>query len=167
LIRYALLIDPIVQRTYTTPWKRVMAFLRRKGRSHYLLHNIRNEGRVRQLYLACLGSRPEITQATVRPVRRKYPNLRIVWHKLRAAASPRPRLLPHRRAPLREMRDMPRSLERDFSELDRRAIQPAADSPQGNEILLHLKHLRGTINVTLQRCRRCKHPSEWEGRSWR
>ena len=144
-----------------------MAFLRRKGRSHYLLHNIRNEGRIRQLYLACLGSRPEITQATVRPVRRKYPNLPIDCYKLRAAAYPRPRLLPHRRAPLREMCDMLRSLERDLSELDRRAIEPAAASPQVNEILLHLKYLRGTINVTLQRRRRGKHLSEWEGRSWR
>ncbi len=68
-----------------------MAFLRRKGRSHYLLlHNIRNAGRVRQLYLACLGSRPEITEETVRAVRGKYPNLRIDWHKLRAAVSPPP-----------------------------------------------------------------------------
>ena len=35
-----------------------MAFLRRKGNSYYLVHNVREHGKVKQLYLAPLGERP-------------------------------------------------------------------------------------------------------------
>ncbi len=45
-----------------------MAFVRRKGNSYYLVHNVRRDGKVRQLHLARLGERARITDEVVREV---------------------------------------------------------------------------------------------------
>ncbi len=42
-----------------------MAFIRKRGESYYLVHNVRQEGRVRQIHLACLGRRPRISDDVV------------------------------------------------------------------------------------------------------
>ena len=52
-----------------------MAFLRRKGNSYYLVHNVRQRGKVRQIHLARLGDRPRITDEVVRQVTRQHPFL--------------------------------------------------------------------------------------------
>jgi hypothetical protein len=43
-----------------------MAFVRRKGKSFYLVHNVRRGGKVQQLHLARLGDRARITDEVVR-----------------------------------------------------------------------------------------------------
>ncbi len=42
-----------------------MAFVRRKGNSFYLVHNVRRGGKVRQLHLARLGDRARITDEVI------------------------------------------------------------------------------------------------------
>ena len=43
-----------------------MAFVRRKGNTYFLVHNVRRAGKVQQLHLARLGERPRITDDVVR-----------------------------------------------------------------------------------------------------
>ena len=45
-----------------------MAFIRKRGQSYYLVHNVRQDGRVRQLHLARLGRRPHISDDVIRGV---------------------------------------------------------------------------------------------------
>ena len=60
-----------------------MAFLRRKGNTFYLVHNVREGDRVKQLHLAKLGERPRITDDVVRQVTRSYPFVDVNWNELR------------------------------------------------------------------------------------
>jgi len=43
-----------------------MAFVRRKGNSFYLVHNVRKGDKVKQIHLAKLGERAIITDRVVR-----------------------------------------------------------------------------------------------------
>ena len=60
-----------------------MAFVRRKGNSFYLVHNVRRGGKVRQLHLARLGARARITDDLVREVSKKHPFVELNWKTLR------------------------------------------------------------------------------------
>jgi len=60
-----------------------MAFVRRKGNSFYLVHNVRRDGKVRQLHLARLGNRARITDDVVREVSKKHPFVELNWRTLR------------------------------------------------------------------------------------
>lgn len=64
-----------------------MAFVRKKGKSYYLVHNVREDGRVRQVHLACLGNRPRVTEEVVQQVREAHPGLEIDWPAVRQRAS--------------------------------------------------------------------------------
>ncbi len=77
--------------------KRKMAFIRRKGNSYYLVHNVRRGGKVRQLHLARLGERARITDAVVREVTKKHPFVELNWRSL---SQPRPE--PCGKLPIRE-----------------------------------------------------------------
>lgn len=63
-----------------------MAFVRKKGKSFYLVHNVRENGRVRQVHLACLGNRPRVSDEIVRNVEQAHPNLQIDWTTVRNRA---------------------------------------------------------------------------------
>ena len=60
-----------------------MAFVRRKGNTFYLVHNVRHGGKVRQLHLARLGKRARITDQVVREVSKKHPFIDLNWRSLR------------------------------------------------------------------------------------
>ena len=60
-----------------------MAFVRRKGNSFYLVHNVRRGGKVRQLHLARLGDRARITERVVKQVAKKHPFVELNWRALR------------------------------------------------------------------------------------
>src|SRR5258708_20624760 len=60
-----------------------VAFVRRKGNSFYLVHNVRRGGKVRQLHLARLGARARITDDLVREVSKKHPFVELNWKALR------------------------------------------------------------------------------------
>ena len=53
-----------------------MAFVRRKGNTYYLVHNVRRQGKVQQLHLARLGERPRITDDVVRSVQEAAADVR-------------------------------------------------------------------------------------------
>src|ERR1700720_2696021 len=60
-----------------------MAFVRRKGNTFYLVHNVRDGAKVRQLHLARLGKRARITDEVVREVSKKHPFIDLNWRSLR------------------------------------------------------------------------------------
>jgi len=64
-----------------------MAFVRKKGKSYYLVHNVREDGHVRQVHLACLGNRPRISNEVLEQVRQSHPQLQIDWAAVRARAA--------------------------------------------------------------------------------
>ena len=61
-------------------------FLRRKGNTFYLVHNVREGGQVKQLHLAKLGERPRITDDVVRQVTRSYPFVDVNWTRTARAS---------------------------------------------------------------------------------
>jgi len=63
-----------------------MAFVRKKGKSFYLVHNVRENGRVRQVHLACLGNRPRVSEEVVQQVAAAHPDLQIDWSAVRGRA---------------------------------------------------------------------------------
>src|ERR1700685_3614453 len=81
-------IDAVVELKYTTRNKVgseviAMAFVRRKGNTFYLVHNVRHGGKVQQLHLARLGKRARITDGIVREVSKKHPFIDLNWRSLR------------------------------------------------------------------------------------
>src|SRR5713226_9042028 len=60
-----------------------MAFVRRKGNSFYLVHNVRRGGKVKQLHLARLGERARITDEVMREVLKNHPFVELNWNALR------------------------------------------------------------------------------------
>ena len=64
-----------------------MAFVRRKGNSYYLVHNVRRDGKIQQLHLARLGERARITDEVVREVTKKHPFVDLNWNALRERVS--------------------------------------------------------------------------------
>ncbi|HEY8056798.1 MAG TPA: hypothetical protein VIE13_12905 [Terriglobales bacterium] len=64
-----------------------MAFVRKKGKSYYLVHNVREDGHVRQVHLACLGNRPRVSEEVLEQVRQSHPQLQIDWDAVRSRAA--------------------------------------------------------------------------------
>ena len=60
-----------------------MAFVRQKGNSFYLVHNVRKGEKVKQIHLAKLGERAMITDRVVREVTSKHPFVDLNWRALR------------------------------------------------------------------------------------
>ena len=59
-----------------------MAFVRKRGQSYYLVHNVRKGERVEQIHLARLGRRPRISDEVIKGVSSKHPFLRVDWKRL-------------------------------------------------------------------------------------
>ena len=80
-----------------------MAFVRRKGNTYYLVHNVRRDGKVKQLHLAQLGERPRITDDVVRQVSRAYPFVDVNWTALREQVNNRVELFDPKSAYVRKL----------------------------------------------------------------
>lgn len=137
-----------------------MAFIRRKGRSYYLVHNVREDGKVKQLYLARLGSRPRIHDDVVRAVEKKHPLLDIPWQYLREKIS-RHVLNPFESNSryLRAFLENLRSVNLDLADLSPPMLELGADRQTASEILTVLKLLRTTLDIKLNQLRRARHLS--------
>lgn len=137
-----------------------MAFIRRKGRSYYLVHNVREGGKVKQLYLARLGSRPRIPQDVIRTVEKKHPLLHISWRNLQGQVS---RHLIHvfenDRQFLRTFLDSLRSVNLDLADLTPPMLELGADRQTAREFVTVLKLLRATLDIKLDQLRKARHLS--------
>jgi hypothetical protein len=139
-----------------------MAFLRRKGNSYYLVHNVRQRGKVRQIHLARLGDRPRITDEVVRQVTRQHPFLNLNWRQLREQVNSRVELFDARSASVQKLLDSLRSLNLDLADLFPSGLvlsgtsNPKPVEEITGEILLQLRLLHSTVGVKLDQFREAK-----------
>ena len=126
-----------------------MAFVRRRGNAWYLVHNVRRDGKVKQLHLARLGDHPRITDETVRQVSSTYPTLELDWTRLREEAASK---LQHSRPRPQFVQRLVRSLRTvnlDLADLYPTLLQ-WADSPESaGELITYLRLLRNTVESKL------------------
>jgi len=134
-----------------------MAFIRKRGESYYLVHNVRQDGRVRQIHLACLGRRPRISDEVVRGVTSKHPFVQVDWKGLRERASRnvvRPFEFESRY--LRDLILAIRNLHFDLADLPLPVLELTKDRELSAQLIAGLKLLRGTLEVKLQELRKVR-----------
>jgi len=126
-----------------------MAFLRRKGNAYYLVHNVRREGKVKQLHLARLGERPRITDDVVRHVSRAYPFVDVNWTALREAVNSRVDVFDTRSAYVRNLLSVLRNLNLDLADLFPPLLDVSVGRAAGVELVTQLRLLHSTVGVKL------------------
>ncbi|MGH9476668.1 MAG: hypothetical protein ACRD1C_10075 [Terriglobales bacterium] len=135
-----------------------MAFVRKKGKSYYLVHNVREDGHVRQVHLACLGNRPRVSDEVLQQVREAHPQLQIDWAAVRARAAETfmsPFIdLEGVELLIRSMRTLVQDLaELDFDLLRRRMAERAQTyeaEPRIRGLLEEMAELRNQLDLKLK-----------------
>jgi hypothetical protein len=127
-----------------------MAFVRRKGNSFYLVHNVRRGEKVKQLHLARLGEHARITDRVVREVSKKHPFVELNWRALREQINNHQVDLADPNSPavqklVSTLRDLNLELADVFPPILRISESPAV----ARELLLQLRLLQSTIQVKL------------------
>ena len=127
-----------------------VAFVRRKGNSYYLVHNVRRRGKVEQLYLARLGERPRITDVVVREVKQNHPLLDLNWSQLREEVNSRVELFDPRSPYVQQLLNSMRLLNLDLADLSPPLLLLADRANSSHELVTQLRLLRSTVDVKLQ-----------------
>ena len=126
-----------------------MAFVRRKGNSFYLVHNVRRRGKVQQLYLARLGERARITDEVVRQVSKNHPLVELDWRTLREQLNSNLDLGDPNSPAVQKLVSSLRTLNLDLADLFPPLLK-ISDSPEMvQEILIQLRLLHSTIQIKL------------------
>jgi hypothetical protein len=126
-----------------------VAFVRRKGNSYFLVHNVRRQGKVRQLHLARLGERPRITDDVVRQVSRKHPLLDLDWSTLREQVNSRVELFDLRSPFVQNLMHSVRDLNMHLADLSPPMLLLTDRSNSSRELVMQLRLLRSTLDVKL------------------
>jgi len=126
-----------------------MAFLRRKGNTFYLVHNVREGDRVKQLHLAKLGERPRITDDVVRQVSRSYPSVDVDWNELREQVNNRVELYDPESDQVQKLVSNLRTLNLDLADLFPPLLDVAHAPEASQEIITQLRLLHSTVGVKL------------------
>jgi hypothetical protein len=134
-----------------------MAFIRKRGHSYYLVHNVRKKGQVRQLHLARLGARPRISDDVIEGVKSKHPFVRVDWQGLKQKAS-RDLVQPvaNDAQYVRTLLGAVRELNLDIADLPLPALELTRDPELVRQMISGLKLLRSTLDVKLNQMRRGK-----------
>ncbi len=134
-----------------------MAFIRKRGQSYYLVHNVRNSGRVQQIHLARLGRRPRISDEVIQGVASKHPFVRINWEGLKEKTS-RDLVQPFENnlQYLRDTLTAVHNLHLDIADLQLPVLEMAQDSELRSQLTSALKLLRTTLDVKLNQLRKGK-----------
>jgi len=134
-----------------------MAFVRRRGHTYYLVHNVRKGEQVEQLHLASLGRRPRITDEIIRGVNAKHPFLQLDWKRLtEKSSSDLEQPLKNNSRYLRDLVAAVRSLHFDLADLPLPVLDFTREPELSSEFISGLKLLRGTLDVKLNELRRVK-----------
>jgi hypothetical protein len=131
-----------------------VAFIRRKGNTYYLVHNVRRQGKVQQLHLARLGGRPRITDDVVRQVHRNHPFLDVDWSQLREKVSSRVELFDPRSPFVQSLMQSLRNLNLDLADLSPPLLLLADRTKSSHEIVTQLRLLRSTLDIKLEKFER-------------
>ena len=144
-----------------------MAFVRRKGKSYYLVHNVRRAGKIQQLHLARLGERPRITDDIVRRVSRNHPFLDLDWSTLREQVNSRVELFDIRSHYVRNLMHALRNLHLDLSDLSPPLLLLSDRTNSSRELVTQLRLLRSTLDVKLDQLERSAPRNRQSGREFR
>ena len=165
-------IDGVVDGSYTTAqWKlvvvpgqkeTVVAFVRRKGNTYFLVHNVRRQGKVQQLHLARLGERPRITDDVVRKVSRNHPFLDLDWSHLREQVNSRIELFDIRSPYVQNLVHSLRNLNLDLADLSPPMLVVTDRANSSRELVTQLRLLRSTLDIKLDQFERSE-PRNLEG----
>src|ERR1700691_1618280 len=117
-----------------------MAFVRRKGKKFYRVHNVRRGEKVRQIHLARLGERAQITERVVREVSKKHPFVELNWRALREQVNGNGVDLANLDSPAvqRLVRGL-RELNLELADLFPPILRISESSGVANELLLQLR----------------------------
>jgi hypothetical protein len=126
-----------------------MAFVRRKGNSFYLVHNVRRGGKVRQLHLARLGERARITERVVREVSKKHPFVELNWQAIREQANEQVDLANPNSPAVQKLIANLRSLNLDLADLFPPILRISESPAVARELLVQLRLLQSTLQVKL------------------
>jgi hypothetical protein len=126
-----------------------MAFVRRKGNSYFLVHNVRRDGKVKQLHLAKLGEHPRITQDVVQKVSRRHPFVNVDWTALREQVNSRVELFDSKSAYVRKLLGSLRMLNLDLADLFPPILDVGQAPATGQELVTQLRLLHSTVGVKL------------------
>jgi hypothetical protein len=134
-----------------------MAFIRKRGQSYYLVHNVRKDGRVRQLHLARLGRRPHISDDVIRGVNSRHPFVEVDWKGLQKKVS-RELIQPFENDSryLHDLLRTIRNLHLDICDLHLPVLEMTQDRELVKQLASSLKLLRSTLDVKLHQLRRGK-----------
>ncbi|HTS12768.1 MAG TPA: hypothetical protein VMH00_11675 [Candidatus Limnocylindrales bacterium] len=144
-----------------------MAFVRRKGNSYFLVHNVRQQGKVRQLHLARLGERPRITDDVVRKVSRNHPFLDLDWSRLREQVNSRVELFDIRSPYVQNLMHSLRNLNLDLADLSPPMLRITDRSNSSRELVTQLRLLRSTLDIKLDQFERSTPSGVESGRMFR
>ncbi|HXE33748.1 MAG TPA: hypothetical protein VN087_07550 [Verrucomicrobiae bacterium] len=126
-----------------------MAFVRRKGNSFYLVHNVRRGGKVRQLHLARLGESARITDEVVREVSKKHPFVELNWRALRAQTNQQVDLADASSPAIQKLVSNLRALNLDLADLFPPLLRISGTPTVARELLVQLRLLQSTLQVKL------------------
>ena len=131
-----------------------MAFVRRKGNAYYLVHNVRQRGKVRQLHLACLGPRPRITDDVMRDVSRQHPFLDLDWPRLQERTAHAMELYQPESGSLDRLLNQLHALVADLGELSPTLLQMAHPPVVVREVFNLLRSLNAALESKLHQFER-------------
>ncbi len=131
-----------------------VAFVRRKGNAYYLVHNVRQRGKVRQIHLACLGPRPRITEDVVRDVSRQHPFLDLDWPRLQERTAHAMELYQPDSGSLERLMNQIHAMVADLGELSPTLLQMAHPPALMRELMALLRTLRGALETKLHQFER-------------
>ena len=126
-----------------------MAFVRRKGNAYYLVHCVRQRGKVKQLHLACLGTRPRITDEVIRDVSRQHPFLDLNWKRLQEQIAHSVELYRPDSSSVNKLMQLVQTLNLDLADLSPTLLKMAQAPNTTSELVAQLRLLRGTLEVKL------------------
>jgi hypothetical protein len=134
---------------------RQMAFVRKRGNSYYLVHNVRRDGRIQQLHLARLGTSPRIDDAVIRVVTTKHPFIRVDWNNVKKKVSrdfiePIQNDSEYLRGLIREVRN----IHLNIASLHIPGLEIIRDRELQSQLITELRLLRGTLDVKLNPSRK-------------
>lgn len=144
-----------------------MAFVRRKGNTYFLVHNVRRRGKVQQLHLARLGERPRITDDVVRSVSRKHPFLDLDWSQLREQVSSRVEVFDIRSPYVQNLVHSLRNLNVDLADLSPPLLVLADRANSSRELVTQLRLLRSILDNKLDQLERAESGNSQGGRRFR
>ena len=126
-----------------------MAFVRRKGNSFYLVHNVRRGGKVRQLHLARLGDRARITERVVKQVAKKHPFVELNWRALREQMNNHVDLADPNSPMVQKLVGSLRTLNLDLADLFPPILRISESPEVARELMVQLRLLQSTLQVKL------------------